>query len=97
MDIYKTIDPCVATHFNRTFNSKFNLPLLGMGIGGALLAYSSYFNFSVPTRLMLTAMPIAIDWLRTTRDANNEQHSLNFLNWVVGYRKAKCFAEVHRK
>ena len=45
----------------------------------------------------MTAIPIAIDWLRSTRDAKNEHHTLNFLNWVVGYRKSKCFAEVHKK
>jgi hypothetical protein len=40
----------------------------------------------------MAVLPIAIDWMRTARDSKNEHHTLNFLNWVVGYRKAKCFA-----
>ena len=72
------------------------MPKLGIVTGGGLLAFSSYFNFSIPTRFVLTALPVFIDWIRITRDAKNEQHSLNFLNWVIGYRKAKCFAERHR-
>lgn len=97
VDLYKNIDPCIATHFNRTFNSSFNLPYAGLGLGGAFFAFSSYFNFSIPTRVVLTIVPVAIDWLRVTRDPKNEQHSLDFLNWVVGYRQAKCFAERHHK
>lgn len=92
MDLYKRIDPCIATHFNRTFNSGFNLPLVGLAIGGSLFAYSTYFAFSVPTRIALTLVPVTLDWLRTTRDARNEHHTLEFLDWVIGYRKAKCFA-----
>jgi hypothetical protein len=42
-------------------------------------------------------VPIAIGWLWRTTDARNEQRSLDFLKWVVGYRKAKCWAEVKRK
>lgn len=97
LDLYKTIDPCIATHFNRTFGAGWNLPLLGAGVGGSFFAFSTYFNFSIPTRIVLSAVPVVIDWLRITRDPINEQHSLNFLNWVVGYRKAKCFIERHRK
>jgi hypothetical protein len=68
-----------------------------LGLGGSFFAFSTYFNFSIPTRAVLSFVPIAIDWLRLTRDPINEQHTLNFLNWVVGYRKAKCFVEHHRK
>ena len=95
VNIYKQIDPCIATHFNRTFKASFNIPFIGLGVGGSLFLYSSYFNFSIPSRVVLSVFPILIDWARTTRDAVNEQHSLDFLNWVVDYRKAKCFAELH--
>ncbi len=97
LDHYKNIDPCIATHFNRTFNSSWNLPYAGLATSGGLFAFSSYFSFSIPTRIVLTAVPVLIDWLRITRDPINEQHTLDFLNWVVGYRKAKCFSELHRK
>ena len=97
MNLYKNIDPCIVTHFNRSFNSGWHLPSIGLAIGGALFAYSSYFAFTIPTRVVLTAVPIAVDWLRVLRDPKNEQHSLDFLNWVVGYRKAKCFVELHHK
>jgi hypothetical protein len=97
VDLYKSIDPCISTHFNRTFNSGWNLPFIGAGLGGAAFAFSTYFNFSIPTRFVISVVPVALDWLRMTRDPINEQHSLNFLNWVVGYRKAKCFVERHRK
>ena len=96
VDLYKSIDPCISTHFNRTFSSGWNIPYAGVGFGGACFAFSTYFNFSIPTRIVLSAAPILIDWIRVTRDPINEQHSLNFLNWVVGYRKAKCFVERHR-
>jgi len=46
---------------------------------------------------VLSVVPAVIDWLRVTRDPKNEQRSLDFLNWVVGYRQAKCFAEIHHK
>jgi hypothetical protein len=97
VDLYKNIDPCIATHFNRTFNAQFNIPYTGLGVGAAFFAYSTYFTFSVPTRIVLTAVPIAIDWLYRSTDVRNEQHSLDFLRWVVGYRKAKCWAESKRK
>jgi hypothetical protein len=42
---------------------------------------------------MLTIVPVAIDWIWHTRDPINEQRSLDFLNWVVGYRKARCQIE----
>jgi hypothetical protein len=71
VDLYKNIDKCVVTHFNRTFNSNLSIPYAGVGIGGSLFAYSTYFNFSIPTRFMLTIAPIAIDWLRITRDPIN--------------------------
>ena len=61
------------------------------------MAYTSYINCSIPARVVMTAMPIFIDWLRNTKDAKDEHKTLNFLNWVVGYRKAKCFAELHKK
>ena len=96
VNLYKQIDPCIATHFNRTFNSSINVPWLGLAVGGSFFAYSSYFAFTVPTRVVLAVVPIAVNWLWTTRDAKNEHHTLDFLNWVVGYRKAKCFAEYHR-
>lgn len=47
--------------------------------------------------MMLTGLPLAIDWLSTTRDAKNEHEVLGLLEWVIGYRKAKCFVEVHQK
>lgn len=93
VDLYKAVDPCIATHFNRTFSSTWNLPSTGLALGGGLLAYSTYFNFSIPTRFVLTIVPVAIDWIWHTRDPINEQRSLDFLNWVVGYRKALCQAE----
>jgi hypothetical protein len=96
VDLYREVDPCIATHFNRTFNSTLVLPRVGLAVGGSLFAFSTYFGFTVPTRLVLTAVPVAIDWLRTTRDAKNEHQVLAFLDWVVGYRKAKCFVELHR-
>lgn len=96
VNIYKQIDPCIATHFNRTFNASFNIPFIGLGVGGSLFLFASYFTFSIPTRVMLTALPVVVDWIRLARDAHNEKHTLDFLNWVVDYRKAKCFAEIHR-
>jgi hypothetical protein len=97
VDLYKNIDPCIATHYNKTFSGSFNIPYIGLGVGAGFFAYSSYFGFTVPTRIVLSVVPIAIDWLWRSSDARNEQKSLDFLRWVVGYRKAKCWAEVNRK
>ena len=71
VDLYKNIDPCIATHFNRAFNAKFNIPYVGLGIGAAFFAYSTYFSFSIPSRLVLSVVPIAIDWLYRSPDVHN--------------------------
>ena len=97
VDLYKNIDPEIATHYNRTFDTGFNLPKTGLGIGAFSFALSSYFNFSVGVRLVLLASPVFIDWIRISRDPINEKRSVDFLNWVIGYRKARCFAELHKK
>jgi len=70
---------------------------VGLGVGAGLFAYSSYFAFTIPTRIVLPLVPIVIDWLWRSSDVRNEQKSLDFLRWVVGYRKAKCWAEVKHK
>jgi hypothetical protein len=95
--LYKKIDPLIGIHFNRTFDRQANLPKLGMLVGTGLLGYSTYFGFTVPTRVVLTALPIVIDWIRIARDPVNEHHCLDFFNWVIGYRKAKSFIEIHKK
>lgn len=48
-------------------------------------------------RLVLVATPVIIDWVRISRDPINETKTLDFLNWVIGYRRARCFAELHKK
>lgn len=89
--MYKNINPCIATNFNRAFDARLRIPIIGSAIGGALLAYSSYFGFSIPTRVALTAVPIYINWLWDFSDPRDHHKSLEFLDWVVGYRKAKCW------
>ena len=72
------------------------IPKLGLGVGGGLFAFTTVFNCTIPTRAVLTVLPIVIDYMRISSDAGNESRTADFLNWVVGYRKAKCFAERNR-
>jgi hypothetical protein len=96
VDLYKNINPSVSSHFNRTFNNNWHLPKLGLALGGGLFAYASLFNFTIPTRTMLLVAPIVIDYLRISSDPLVEAKSAEFLDWVIGYRKAKCWAEKNR-
>ena len=73
------------------------LPVFGLGFGGALVAFGTFFNFSIPTRAYLFAVPLVFDIIRTSRDPTNEHNTLQFLDWVVGYRKSKCFNERNGK
>ena len=94
--MYEGVDPCVRDYFNRTFNSSFNVPKLGLGIGGALFTFASISSFSIPARFTLLCMPVFIDFLRNSRDTKSEIKSAEFLDWVISYRKARSFNERHR-
>lgn len=41
----------------------------------------------------MTALPILTDFVRIARDPRNDQKCLEFLDWLIGYRKAKCLNE----
>ena len=96
VDIYKNINPSISSDFNRTFNNNLHLPKLGLALGGGLFAYASLFNFTIPSRAMLLVAPVFIDYLRISSDPFVEAKSAEFLEWVIGYRKAKCLAEKNR-
>ena len=96
MDMYESIDPAIRDHFNRTFGGFFRLPQLGTAIGGGLFAYASFFNFSIPTRVMMFAVPLALDWFRTMRNPESQVRSAQLLDWVFEFRKARAFNERHR-
>ncbi len=91
--MYKNINPNITDDYTRTFKGKFNLPVWGLIGGTSLFAYGSYFNFSVPTRLVLFAVPIFVNYLWRISDVKNQQNTLDFLNWVIEYRKARCYIE----
>ena len=69
--MYKNINPFIKDDFNRTFNTSFYLPKLGLGIGGALFVFATLSNFSVPSRIALVGFPTFIDFIRTSRDVKS--------------------------
>lgn len=44
---------------------------VGLGLGAGLLAYTTIFNCSVPTRAVLFVLPIVADYMRISSDAGN--------------------------
>ena len=61
-----------------------------------MFGYASLFNFTIPTRAMLFAVPLALDFFRLGSDCLVESRTSEFLDWVVGYRKAKAWAERYK-
>jgi hypothetical protein len=68
VDKFKHINPDIADDFNRVFNSKFHIPKAGLLVGGALGAFTTVINSTIPVRLTMFALPVFIDFLRTTSD-----------------------------
>ena len=94
--MYKNINPCIASDYNRTFNHNLPIPKLGLVAGFGLYAYAFVFNFSIPARSVFFAVPVVLDFIRLGSNALVESKSSEFLDWVVGYRKAKAWAERYR-
>jgi hypothetical protein len=65
-------------------------------VGGGLFAYATVFNFTIPTRAVLLAVPLVLDFIRESPDSRVESKASEFLDWVIGYRKAKTWAERYR-
>lgn len=93
VEIYEELNPCIRTHFARTFNVGSGLSTFGIISSASVFAFTSYCNFSIQARLMLTFIPFAFDLYRNSRNPWSEIKSSEFLDWVIGYRKAKSFAE----
>jgi hypothetical protein len=45
---------------------------------------------------MLLAVPICMDFFRIASDPLVQSRSGEFLDWVIGYRKAKAWAERYK-
>lgn len=93
IDLYKNINPNISSDFDRTFNHNLPIPKWGFVMGAGLFGYASLFNFSIPMRSVLFIAPIVIDVFRRSSDSLVESKSSEFLDWVLGYRKAKTWAE----
>jgi hypothetical protein len=65
-------------------------------VGGGLFTYATVLNFTIPTRAVLLGIPLVLDFLRQTPDSLVESRTSEFLDWVIGYRKAKSWAERYR-
>jgi hypothetical protein len=72
------------------------VPKLGLLAGGGLAAYTTVINSSIPVRLATFAIPVFLDYLRNTNDIRVEERSIEFLDWVLGYRKAMAINERNR-
>ena len=94
---FKHINPDIADDFNRVFNSRFHVPKLGLLVGGSLGIYTTAINSTIPVRLTLFAIPVFLDYLRNTNDVRVEEKSMEFLDWVLGYRKAMAINERNKK
>lgn len=98
IDTYSNINPDIRTHFTNVFNATFfnQAQKTGLGIGAGLLAYSTIFNFSIPTRVMYFALPAFVGYVWGRRNTHSEVETSNFLDWVFQYRKARVFNETHK-
>jgi len=72
------------------------LPKVGLAVGTGLLAYSTIFNFSIPTRIMYFALPVFAGYVWGRRTTSSEVQTSEFLDWVFQYRKARVFNETNR-
>jgi len=69
VDLYKNINPCISSDFNKTFNNNWTVPKSGLVVGGGLFAYASLLNFTIPTRAMFLAAPIVLDFFRMSSNS----------------------------
>ena len=93
MDCFKNVNPNIGNDFNRTFNGGWNVPKVGLAIGTSLTLWTTAINASIPIRLAYFAVPTLLDYFRISTDLRVEHRSLEFLDWVIGYRRACAFNE----
>ena len=45
---------------------------------------------------MLFAVPVVLDIFRNGKTIKTQENCVEFLDWVIAYRRARAFNEIHR-
>jgi len=90
---YKSINPNVAADLSKTFNSTWHMPWVGLGIGAGVFGVTHLFNFQYSLRTGLVLIPVLADMAWFWSGKGSYFRSVEFLDFLIEYRKAKCRLE----
>jgi hypothetical protein len=94
VNAYKPINHNITNDLDKTFSTNWYVPTTGIAIGLGLNVFAHLFNFQYSFRLGLFLLPVMAEYYIRYSDASSHIRSLQFLNWLVEYRKARAQIEV---
>lgn len=86
--IYKNADKNIVSNYNRSFHYFQILPLPGLIFTSIIFPYSIFKNYS-KNILLATFAPIILNLIYNEVEVGPTLKTLEFLNWVLEFRKAK--------
>mgnify|MGYP001571885590 CR=1 FL=1 len=89
--IYKNIDSNINFHYNSTFNYFQEFPSIGFAVSFTLFLLLTHKKLPIKKNLGFIAIPIVFHGIYNEFKVDSWFKTLNFLNWLVEFRKAKGF------
>ncbi len=94
VNTYKAINNDISDDLEKTFSTSWYIPKTGLVTGLGLNVFAHFFNFQYSFRFGLFLLPVMAEYFIRYSDAGSYNRSLQFLNWLVEYRKARAQIEV---
>ena len=93
VETFKRINPDISDDLDKTFSSQTYIPKVGALTGLGLNVFAHAFNLQYSFRFGLLVLPIATEYCLRVLDTSAQHKSLEFLNWLVEYRRARARLE----
>lgn len=90
---YKPLNPNIVSDLSKTFDSKYHIPFVGLGAGVGSFIVTHIFNFQYSLRTGIFLLPVFADVLYHWTDRRCYFRSIEFLDYLAEYRKARCRLE----
>ena len=87
------MDERVSNDLIRVFNAKLDVPKKGLIIGLAVNVLAHLFNYPYSFRLMFLLAPAGGELFMHRINNKPYFRTLNFLDWVIQYRKSRAILE----
>ncbi|EGR28773.1 hypothetical protein IMG5_169090 [Ichthyophthirius multifiliis] len=94
---YKSINSCISSDLNNTFNAKWMWPVRGVAVGGGLFVVAQLFNLPYSFRLGMFIIPVVAEVAWTWGNRESLFRSLEFMDYLIQYRTSKALLEVNQR